>query len=1714
MVVVSTNRNAWRRESRSVRRWNVVLRYLRFLGALGLLCAGIACLTNLIRQPFGHPNVKFLFLTGADLSGNIDGFFEQPGIAYPGEELAGLTRVRQFVFGNTNNTDIGLKRWNSPSEIHSLGLKLVESNLSNNDIVIIEIVAAGVSSHGEAQFCWNFGRASESVNHIRVADLLQQVRQSTNAHKLLIIDAGNVQSLPHEGGILNDFSRLLGDSVEKTCDDHLWVLCSHGRLENSHVIESQKRSVFGYYVEQGLIGAADLNSDLQIDVSELHEWVAHAVSEYVDRRTGGMESQTPQLYWGGTGHFNERKHPTIVPVRKAKAIDQKVAIVPKDNAADGKSSSVAEEKGAGEDKSVTAVSNETSAEELISEAWKLTNDITARKSDSPTAIDLAPHLIGALTDRLHAYETLVPGSGNVSPNELSNKLLPVLGPLRGIIITPPVAPTGTGTGVGTRLAKAMWPIPLPKTPVYSLAIAELLAKRNIHPIPKRLEELCQEFDKFISQDERNGFDEWLNNLEPNEQSLAELHGLQKLAQISDLTWPLIRAAMTARRISEQAAVQSLGCLDIVKDEILVADRQLLAGETLLLDGVQRERNSLATAAFTAAIAAYRTASQHSITYLEAVHRRNDLLVRAHDYVRWWRAAALRSDKVSPEFNDVAEFLDDLNRFCELIEIQDSSDKVEINDLLLRLEERQHKIESTAEHDLVHALATSASSPRDIAQIESLLETSFLASDLRPRLRTAAQTAASTISLEVSPLEMRRNVAAPQIVQQRQRDCISQMVQLELRMARLAEISEEVSPRSGSFLSLLEQLAENVEKSQQECIERPGNKSRLDDWSNACGLFDRTIQDWNQRLPERLQSTVTALSDSQLDTTAWARGWRGISRTLRLLRGKERLSAAADVLLGHIQLAEWRELLAFQEQRAKAASTNTSHSKSEYQVSLAESYRQAALAIGPVPRLATNSSPSMILSGTPELSLSEEVEGEVLVTIQNRLNTPSSTWIAIDYDRDLLDVRLPVDYTVYREPVATSSGRYHHQKDSILNPSLQRGSPSLILNPGARKVLKFVVRRVGSSTSPTKLIVKASGGSTNVRYECTVRVPIPETIELLIDGPARSWTASNSGFQLHPFPNKRTAFQLLIQNDGQPRVLDLELFPLERKPSLPLQSGLLLKEHAERLLRSLTLGPRLAVVTGFKLDADRVPHAIPLTGPLPPDPEKPLIDDKLGVKAGIAELPFGALLIITESGNGNKIFKHLEFSPQRPHRYVTSRVEYRPESQLANILIRRTDKTKSASRIKVRCEMKSSSVSTASTRTAIGEIAEDELETQFILPVPMGNENLTLAIDIDGFPRAFRYQISPRQPGGEVAEDIGSLVIRANIRDSTSLFACPRKFVNANVEIDAPPGSVADGLGYWEVGIDKGLDRELVQDTVVRFTVDRQARSRLCGYLPDGRLVIDTTVSDFVVSLPADGVCNQRALIVAHANVSGRDAWSNPVEIVLDGSGPRVANIAVGPDRVLVSGKDVEVAATVTDGDLSGVAKVDVSFDLEGTGRFAKEPPPTPAILSQNGTWVAKLTTEKMAPGSYLILVRATDKAGNQSEYGRVVAVLSSPEDLERQRAAVRVTLRGAVEFEKGPVPGAKVSLEFVEPAPKAAGTPAANSEKAGGDKSQTTALPSATFQPILTDDQGLFAFSKVPPGKYKLKSEAIIRNKTRKATLDITIDEQTPFKPAPRLKLP
>jgi hypothetical protein len=156
----------------------------------------------------------------------------------------------------------------------------------------------------------------------------------------------------------------------------------------------------------------------------------------------------------------------------------------------------------------------------------------------------------------------------------------------------------------------------------------------------------------------------------------------------------------------------------------------------------------------------------------------------------------------------------------------------------------------------------------------------------------------------------------------------------------------------------------------------------------------------------------------------------------------------------------------------------------------------------------------------------------------------------------------------------------------------------------------------------------------------------------------------------------------------------------------------------------------------------------------------------------------------------------------------------------------------------------------------------------------------------------------------------------------------------------------------------------------------------------------------------------------------------------------------------------------------------------------------------------------MPPGTYLILVRGIDKVGNVGEYGHTSITLYSKDDLEAQRAAIRVSLRGAVEYNKMPIPGAKVWVVPVESDPKAGAAATGSGDKKAADKKPAAPEPAEPIPPVKTDQDGQFVLPKVPLGKFKLQTEVIFRNKIRKAELEITVDEQTPFGPALKLKLP
>ncbi|MCY2964610.1 MAG: hypothetical protein NT069_13415, partial [Planctomycetota bacterium] len=428
-----------------------------------------------------------------------------------------------------------------------------------------------------------------------------------------------------------------------------------------------------------------------------------------------------------------------------------------------------------------------------------------------------------------------------------------------------------------------------------------------------------------------------------------------------------------------------------------------------------------------------------------------------------------------------------------------------------------------------------------------------------------------------------------------------------------------------------------------------------------------------------------------------------------------------------------------------------------------------------------------------------------------------------------------------------------------------------------------------------------------------------------------------------------------------------------------------------------------------------------------------------------------------------------------------------------------------------CEL-ARSTNDPSPRRVVAQLAAGNSESRLTLAALPGKEPLQLAIAVDGFPRAFLFQISASQTPGEVEEETARLAVRILDPLDGAELRCPLDSVKARVEIDAPPGGMPELGGFWEIGIDRDRDRELEEDLRLRFPTDRRIRTYVSGFTDDGRVVLDARAGDFTVSLPLTGLCNERPQLIAHAVLPDRETWSSPVELVLDGEGPRIKRVVVGLSQRTIVGPELEITTQATDGEQTGVARVEVAFDMAGTGEFVKEPPPVAAARGEDGRWKASLPTAELKPGQYVVLLRAIDRVGNAGPISRQPLLLETQADLDRDRAAQRTILRGRVEYFGTPVPEVDVVLIPIPEA--AAGTAAASdSTKGGATAGKSGAGSAGVGEPgrgpvkgplsAQTDAEGRFLIKQVPFGKYTMKANGVFRNKRRATSREILVDETT-----------
>ena len=417
---------------------------------------------------------------------------------------------------------------------------------------------------------------------------------------------------------------------------------------------------------------------------------------------------------------------------------------------------------------------------------------------------------------------------------------------------------------------------------------------------------------------------------------------------------------------------------------------------------------------------------------------------------------------------------------------------------------------------------------------------------------------------------------------------------------------------------------------------------------------------------------------------------------------------------------------------------------------------------------------------------------------------------------------------------------------------------------------------------------------------------------------------------------------------------------------------------------------------------------------------------------------------------------VDFKPVHPARYVTADVRYTDGKIEIRAQPVRSVQYVPAFPISIAWS-NAAQYATNAPRVSSGKLTgPDQILTLFAeVPRTIGTAEVHLAVD--NYPRALKYQVRTDREGIVVPPSRDVYRVRiARPRDPAEKYLrVPMKNkLLVDLEVDAPDdafspeGSVSGTPDVVQVWLSRMDNSEPIGEGRKEFFADRQIRVRLEEASPQGPFQIATAVSDLQAAFDLGDIQEKVKVRAKLALQRPARTTEDAVELVLDGDPP---SITINAPATIAQGEDLPVTAQATDR-LSGVKKVELGFDLAGTGhlrddqvRAILEPPnlDRPVVLP---TKELKLNVGQ----DYTLIARATDYAGNTAETTyRFTVKPPAKEPGAMPQPTAPGTIVGTVTAEVGTPRGVTVEAEGL-PAPEVAG----NS----------------------------FTFKQVPPGTYTLRA--------------------------------
>jgi hypothetical protein len=355
----------------------------------------------------------------------------------------------------------------------------------------------------------------------------------------------------------------------------------------------------------------------------------------------------------------------------------------------------------------------------------------------------------------------------------------------------------------------------------------------------------------------------------------------------------------------------------------------------------------------------------------------------------------------------------------------------------------------------------------------------------------------------------------------------------------------------------------------------------------------------------------------------------------------------------------------------------------------------------------------------------------------------------------------------------------------------------------------------------------------------------------------------------------------------------------------------------------------------------------------------------------------------------------------------------------------------------------------------------------------------VSLNVDGYPRAFVYRVPLDDQQLKGKDDrLDNLEVIKIVRPlKNDAFRAPDDRLNIKVQASVPGSNFrsfrASPADRVEVGVDKTGDGA-IEVLATSFT-DRKHALLIEKIEPDGRLAIDTRVSDLEFELPAPTL-SQRAKLVARLYLDGNLLRTDDVEVVFDQSPPTLAVAGSGP-AVVHKGETLNLQITADDRDssgteLSGVKSVSYLVDkrrLDAEGRKAAKTIDNPD--RQTGNYLLSLEPEELALGTHNLLLWATDNVDLESKPEVVTFEVKAKRPIADKAAAMakKGTIKGQVTYAGASVSNATVAIV------------------------EGTGMGVTVKKTTTSDASGKFTFKDLDPGTYTLQAEGRARNGLRKA---------------------